>query len=76
MKMTIIYNSLAGVSRSVTIAISYIMTCTELSFQEALNAVKGARKIACPNFGFQRQLQNYELNGLKIVSYIQLMIHY
>jgi atypical dual specificity phosphatase len=53
------------VSRSVTIAIAYIMTCTELSFPDAMNAVKGARKIANPNFGFQRQLLNYELTAVK-----------
>jgi hypothetical protein len=44
------------------------MTCTDLTFQETLNAVRGARKIANPNFGFQRQLQNYENSGVKIVN--------
>lgn len=41
------------------------MTCTELHYQDALNAVKGARKIVNPNFGFQRQLQNYDLIGVR-----------
>jgi atypical dual specificity phosphatase len=67
--ISIIYkHSLAGVSRSVTIAIAYIMTATELSYQETLNAVRGARKIANPNFGFQRQLQNYEFTAVKTVN--------
>ena len=58
---------MAGVSRSVTIVIAYIMTATELSYEDSLNAVRGARKIASPNFGFQRQLKNYELSGVKTV---------
>lgn len=60
--------SLAGVSRSVTITIAYIMTATELSFQESLHSVRGARKIANPNFGFQRQLQLYEYTSVKTVG--------
>jgi hypothetical protein len=64
----ILFNfSLAGVSRSVTIAIAYIMTATDLSYQDSLNTVRGARKIANPNFGFQRQLQNYEFTQVKTV---------
>jgi hypothetical protein len=60
--------SLAGVSRSVTVAVAYIMTVTDLSWREALNAVRGARKCANPNFGFQRQLQAFEFRGLKEVN--------
>lgn len=65
----VLIHCLAGVSRSVTIAIAYIMTCTELSFQDAMNSVRGARKIANPNFGFQRQLQNYEFTAVKTARY-------
>lgn len=56
---------MAGVSRSVTIGIAYMMTCTDLSYEKCLNAVRGARKIANPNFGFQRQLQVYEFTKVK-----------
>jgi hypothetical protein len=45
------------------------MTCTELSYPDALNAVKGARKIANPNFGFQRQLQSYEMTAVNTARY-------
>jgi atypical dual specificity phosphatase len=45
------------------------MTCTELPYPDCLNAVKGARKIANPNFGFQRQLQAYELTAVKTARY-------
>ncbi|XP_046883210.1 dual specificity protein phosphatase 22-B [Hypomesus transpacificus] len=51
---------LAGVSRSVTLVVAYIMTTTGLGWQEALAAVKVARPCAGPNLGFQRQLQEFE----------------
>jgi atypical dual specificity phosphatase len=44
------------------------MTITDLSWTEAMNAVRGARKHTNPNFGFQRQLQNYEYTRVKTVS--------
>lgn len=52
--------SLAGVSRSVTLVVAYIMTVTGLGWQEALAAVKVVRPCAGPNLGFQRQLQEFE----------------
>ncbi|XP_047446278.1 dual specificity protein phosphatase 22-B [Mugil cephalus] len=51
---------LAGVSRSVTLVVAYIMTVTGLGWQEALAAVRVARPCAGPNLGFQRQLQEFE----------------
>ncbi|XP_008332519.1 dual specificity protein phosphatase 22-B [Cynoglossus semilaevis] len=53
---------LAGVSRSVTLVVAYIMTVTGLGWQEALAAVRVARPCAGPNLGFQRQLQEFEAN--------------
>ncbi|XP_038573851.1 dual specificity protein phosphatase 22-B isoform X2 [Micropterus salmoides] len=53
-------NLLAGVSRSVTLVVAYIMTVTGLGWQEALAAVKVVRPCAGPNLGFQRQLQEFE----------------
>ena len=55
--------SLAGVSRSVTIAAAYIISVTGLSVAEALQAVRSSRTIANPNFGFQKQLYDFEVNG-------------
>lgn len=52
--------SLAGVSRSVTLVVAYIMTVTRLGWSDALAAVKAARPCAAPNVGFQRQLQEFE----------------
>ncbi|XP_077955421.1 dual specificity protein phosphatase 22-B isoform X6 [Gasterosteus aculeatus] len=53
-------NLLAGVSRSVTLVLAYIMTVTRLGWQEALAAVRVVRPCAGPNLGFQRQLQEFE----------------
>ncbi|XP_011614420.1 dual specificity protein phosphatase 22-B isoform X5 [Takifugu rubripes] len=53
-------NLLAGVSRSVTLVVAYIMTVTRLGWSDALAAVKAARPCAAPNVGFQRQLQEFE----------------
>ncbi|XP_061654680.1 dual specificity protein phosphatase 22-B isoform X3 [Phyllopteryx taeniolatus] len=52
--------SLAGVSRSVTLVVAYIMTVTGLGWKEALAAVRVVRPSAGPNLGFQRQLQEFQ----------------
>ncbi|KAL6491113.1 hypothetical protein MHYP_G00014580 [Metynnis hypsauchen] len=51
---------LAGVSRSVTLVVAYIMTVTGLGWQEALAAVRVVRPCAGPNAGFQKQLEEFE----------------
>ncbi|XP_059179193.1 dual specificity protein phosphatase 22-like isoform X2 [Physella acuta] len=56
----VLVHCLAGVSRSVTLTAAYIMTVTDLGWRDALNSIRGARSVANPNFGFQKQLQNYE----------------
>jgi hypothetical protein len=45
-----------------------MMTVTSLSWRDAINAIRGARNVANPNFGFQKQLQTYENEGLEEVS--------
>lgn len=60
--------SLAGVSRSVTLVVAYIMTVTGLGWQEALAAVRAVRPCAGPNLGFQRQLQEFEATQADEVS--------
>ncbi|XP_026874836.1 dual specificity protein phosphatase 22-B isoform X1 [Electrophorus electricus] len=51
---------LAGVSRSVTLVVAYIMTVTGVGWEEALQAVRVVRPCAGPNPGFQKQLQEFE----------------
>uniref|UniRef100_K7G1W2 Dual specificity phosphatase catalytic domain-containing protein n=1 Tax=Pelodiscus sinensis TaxID=13735 RepID=K7G1W2_PELSI len=59
------YDSLAGVSRSTTVLVAYLMTVTDLSWEECLAATKVVRSYVSPNFGFQQQLQEYERTLLK-----------
>ncbi|XP_067652215.1 dual specificity protein phosphatase 22-B-like [Haliotis asinina] len=61
----VLVHCLAGISRSVTVTSAYIMTVTKLGWKDALNAVRGARNVARPNFGFQHQLQMFEVDGLQ-----------
>ncbi|XP_062241991.1 dual specificity protein phosphatase 22-A [Platichthys flesus] len=51
---------LAGVSRSTTMVVAYLMTVTDCSWDECLSAVKAVRSIVGPNYGFQQQLQEYQ----------------
>ncbi|XP_063000155.1 dual specificity protein phosphatase 15 [Elgaria multicarinata webbii] len=50
---------LAGISRSTTIVLAYIMAVTQLSWREALEAVKAVRPVANPNPGFRHQLEEH-----------------
>lgn len=49
----------AGVSRSASIVIGYLMTQERLSFREAYSQVQSARPSARPNAGFYQQLLHY-----------------
>lgn len=60
--------SLAGVSRSITILIAYLMSVTSLNWKDGLKCVRAARAIANPNLGFQKQLQEFEGRRLREVS--------
>ncbi|XP_015926858.1 dual specificity protein phosphatase 19 [Parasteatoda tepidariorum] len=50
----------AGISRAATICISYLMSRQHMRLQDAINKVKEARPIICPNEGFMLQLRDYE----------------
>ena len=60
--------SAAGVSRSVTIIVAYLMTVSTLSFDDALEVVQYCRDIAYPNYGFRMQLQRFQEDRLLSVS--------
>nr|XP_061832458.1 dual specificity protein phosphatase 22-B-like [Nerophis lumbriciformis] len=55
----------AGVSRSVTLVVAYIMTVTGHGWVESLAAVRAARPCARPNLGFLRQLEEFENTKLE-----------
>eukprot|EP01117_Protostelium_nocturnum_P012239 TRINITY_DN44_c2_g1_i2.p1 TRINITY_DN44_c2_g1~~TRINITY_DN44_c2_g1_i2.p1 ORF type:complete len:611 (-),score=157.36 TRINITY_DN44_c2_g1_i2:144-1976(-) len=56
----ILVHCAAGVSRSATIVISYLMRKRRMSYQEAYNFVRKQRSIVCPNSGFRYQLERFE----------------
>ena len=52
-------NSRAGVSRSATITIAYVMVYLKLSLTDAFEYVKKRRHRIQPNDGFYQQLTEY-----------------
>ncbi|KFM70307.1 Dual specificity protein phosphatase 4, partial [Stegodyphus mimosarum] len=50
----------AGVSRSATICIAYLMATKRLRMEEAYKYVKSRRRIVSPNFSFMGQLLTFE----------------
>ena len=56
----LLVHCVAGMSRSPTVVIAYLMEKYSLSAADALNFVKHKRSIVNPNAGFLRQLKKYE----------------
>ena len=52
--------SYAGISRSASVVIAYLMQDLEMSLFDALTHMRKRRPIIFPNPGFQRQLMDYE----------------
>ncbi|KAI1287998.1 Dual specificity protein phosphatase 1-B [Halotydeus destructor] len=50
----------AGISRSATICIAYIMSTRKLRMEEAYEFVKSRRTVVSPNFNFMEQLLTFE----------------
>ena len=61
----------SGVSRSVTMAIHYLMRTESMAFQAALDRIRAVHPAAAPNSGFLRQLQALEVRLLGRVSFEQ-----
>ena len=55
----VLVHCVAGVSRSATMTIAYLMHTTGVSYPEAVGAVRRQRPVINPNLGFVRQLQDY-----------------
>ena len=57
LQLCLTLRSAAGISRSSSICIHYLMATKGLSFEDAFTQVKNARSIVCPNSGFRGQLR-------------------
>lgn len=64
---------LAGVSRSVSLVLAYLMKYSNMSLKSAFQHVRSVRPQVRPNVGFFKQLIEYEqrLNGITTVSMIR-----
>ena len=67
-KHRVLVHCQAGVSRSSTIIIAYLMQMHKMPYAQAVEFVTAQRKIAQPNGGFQRQLQSWEERGCKALE--------
>jgi len=61
----VLVHCFAGVSRSSSCVIAYLMREHEMTYIDALQFVRKARPVVCPNFGFEKQLQEYEAELLR-----------
>jgi atypical dual specificity phosphatase len=56
----VLVHCLAGMSRSATIVIAYLLATTPMTTDEATEFVRSKRSIIRPNYGFTKQLEQYE----------------
>eukprot|EP00347_Sterkiella_histriomuscorum_P013896 403362943 len=56
----VLVHCFAGVSRSSSCVIAYLMSEHDMSYWDSLYFVRKQRSVVCPNLGFAKQLQKYE----------------
>lgn len=68
---TVLVHCMAGISRSATITIAYLMKFKNMTLKEAIIFVKERRPIICPNRNFVFKLADYEhkIHYLRITSF-------
>eukprot|EP00483_Globobulimina_turgida_P008816 UN08834 len=62
----VLVHCFAGISRSATIIIAYLMKVQAMSYEDAFLFVKEKRDVINPNKGFVEQLQKYEKDIQKL----------
>ena len=62
---TVLVHCAAGISRSSTVVVAYLMAAAHMDCDEALAFVRGRRRCASPNPGFWQQLQHLDLAQLR-----------
>ena len=62
---TVLVHCAAGVSRSSTVVIAYLMATTEMNWEAALDFVRNRRRCVSPNPGFLLQLQQLNVAHLR-----------
>lgn len=60
LKQGVLVHCLAGVSRSVTITVAYLMQTKKLTLNEAYDYVKTCKPNISPNFNFMGQLLEFQ----------------
>ncbi|XP_062204126.1 uncharacterized protein LOC133906279 isoform X2 [Phragmites australis] len=63
---SVLVHCFAGVSRSASIIVAYLMRSERKSLEEALESLKEISELACPNDGFLDQLKFFEEMGFKV----------
>ena len=66
---------LAGVSRSASVVIGYLMWRESMSFESSFQEVQLARPIINPNRGFVRQLNEFERLGCDFACKVRPLQH-
>ncbi|KAJ1994867.1 tyrosine protein phosphatase yvh1 [Dimargaris cristalligena] len=64
----VLVHCMAGISRSASVVIAYIMKSLEMPLKEAYSLVQEKRDFIQPNPGFYKQLQMYESMGCEVGS--------
>jgi hypothetical protein len=65
----------AGVSRSSTIVVQYLMSVLGLPRDAVLEYVRAKRECVCPNAGFLQQLSDFENNNIDYCSPASILAH-
>jgi predicted protein tyrosine phosphatase len=59
-RFNVLVHCMAGVSRSTTLVIAYLMRKYRWRTDQAYQTVKSKRRLTCPNLGFCKQLKEFE----------------